>query len=128
MTETAAVIEETTNDGAGLDDGMVLIPKSMLGVMLACTAMIGDVLPRAWSGLEVSNHDLMARAAADGLIIERMPTAEEVLDGIEPGTAMLSFSPELVDVLAGLASSPDADDESEDGENADEAEPAEASA
>lgn len=104
MTELTHDQHPETDVVADGSETMIPVPASALAVLIASAHMIGDMLPRAWGGLETSNEQFMRRAALSGLMIEREPTAEEIEAGeFADDDFVLSFSPVFAEVLAGTS-------------------------
>lgn len=104
MTESAHDQHPETDVVADGSETMIPVPASALAVLIASAHMIGDMLPRAWGGLETSNEQFMRRAALSGLMIEREPTAEEIEAGeFADDDLVLSFSPVFAEVLTGTS-------------------------
>ena len=104
MTELTHDQHPETDVVADGSETMIPVPASALAVLIASAHMIGDMMPRAWGGLETSNEQFMRRAALSGLMIEREPTAEELDAGeFADDDLVLSFSPVCAEVLAGTS-------------------------
>lgn len=104
MTELTHDQHPETDVVADGSETMIPVPASALAVLIASAHMIGDMMPRAWGGLETSNEQFMRRAALSGLMIERDPTAEELDAGeFADDDLVLSFSPVFAEVLAGTS-------------------------
>lgn len=101
MTTTIATDTEAGNPQMEL----IPIPADSLTCLLACGAIVQELIFRCWENLDNSNENLMRAASFYGLQLERPPTDEEMADGVVgPGDIMLELSPVFAATMDGLAS------------------------
>lgn len=124
MTETESRAETELGENSIPMDDAILVPKEVLSCLLACGAIVQELILRAWDDRENSNAAILQAASAFGLQIEREADEAEIESGeADEGDVMLALSPVFYGAMQGWAdgiaehlsemSDEDADDEAE---------------